>query len=156
MYRHILIPLENSATDELVLEHVRGFDPACGARLTLMHVADGHAARNYHRLHLAPSPEMVADQAYLERRQRELADAGFTVDAHLEIGAPAAKIVAFAEKSGCDLIMMATHGHGVFADVFFGSVSRSVRHRTTIPVLFVRAKPGDKLRERRSPCSPVR
>jgi nucleotide-binding universal stress UspA family protein len=69
-----------------------------------------------------------------------LADAGFTVDAHLEIGAPAAKIVAFAEKSGCDLIMMGTHGHRFLADAFFGSVSRSVRHRTSIPVLLVRAK----------------
>jgi nucleotide-binding universal stress UspA family protein len=139
MYRHILIPLENSATDEVVLHHVRSFERA--SRLALIHVADGHAARNYHHLHLAPSPEMLADQAYLERRQRELADAGFTVDAHLEIGAPAAKIVAFAEKSGCDLIMMGTHGHRFLADAFFGSVSRSVRHRTTIPVLLVRAKP---------------
>lgn len=141
MYRHILIPLENSATDELVLSHVRDFWPPSGARLTLIHVADGHAARNYERLHLAPSPEMLADQSYLERRQREMADAGFTVDAHLELGAPAVKIVAFAEQQGCDLIMMATHGHGFWADVFLGSVSRSVRHRTTIPVLFVRAKP---------------
>jgi nucleotide-binding universal stress UspA family protein len=140
MYRHILIPLENSVTDELVLNHVRGFAPAAGIRLTLIHVADGHAARNYHHLHLAPSPEMLADQAYLERRQQELAAAGFTVDAHLEIGAPAAKIVACAEKNDCDLILMATHGHGFFADVFFGSVSRAVRHRTSIPVLFLRAK----------------
>src|SRR4030095_943688 len=129
MYRHILIPLENSATDEIALEHIRNNHPTTQARLTLLHVADGHAARNYERLHLAPSPEMIADQAYLERRQHELVDAGFTVDAHLELGDPAAKIVAFAEKSDCDLLAMGTHGHGFFADLFFGSVSRTVRHR---------------------------
>jgi manganese transport protein len=83
---------------------------------------------------------MIADQAYLERRQHELADAGFNVDAHLELGDPAAKIIALAEKSGCDLIAMGTHGHGFFADLFFGSVSRTVRHGTSIPVLLVRAQ----------------
>ena len=139
MYRHILIPLENSATDEIILDHVRSHHPEPHVRFTLLHVADGHAARNYERLHLAPSPEMIADKAYLERRQQELADAGFTVDAELELGDPAEKIIALAEKSGCDLIAMGTHGHGFFADLFFGSVSRTVRHGTSIPVLLVRA-----------------
>src|SRR4051812_35126667 len=109
MYRHILIPLENSRTDEVVLSHVRQLYPFHDARVTLIHVADGHAARNYRQLNLAPSAEMIADRAYLEGRQRELVDAGFTVDALLEVGDPADRIVALAESSGCDLIAMGTH-----------------------------------------------
>src|SRR3569623_1491412 len=104
MYRHILIPLENSATDELVLAHVRQQHAPRDARVTLLHVADGHAARNYEQLHLAPSAEILADRVYLERRQREMAEAGFRVDALLELGDPARKIVALAEANACDLI----------------------------------------------------
>lgn len=140
MYRHILIPLENSTTDEAVLRHVRESEAGKPTHLTLVHVADGHAARNYEHLHLAPSQEMIEDRDYLARRQRELAAAGFTVDAYLERGDPADQIVALAQRSGCDLIAMATHGHGFFADLLFGSVSRSVRHRVSMPVLLVPEK----------------
>jgi nucleotide-binding universal stress UspA family protein len=38
-----------------------------------------------------------------------------------------------------DLIAMATHGHGFLNDLIRGSVANAVRHRTSIPVLMVRA-----------------
>ena len=44
MYRHILIPLENSRTDDCILEHVKPLARLTGAKLLLMHVADGWAA----------------------------------------------------------------------------------------------------------------
>jgi hypothetical protein len=34
---------------------------------------------------------------------------------------------------------MSTHGHRFVKDVLFGSVANEVRHRTTVPVLLVRA-----------------
>ena len=46
MYKHILIPLENSPTDETILKHIRGLARLTSARLTLIHVADGFQARN--------------------------------------------------------------------------------------------------------------
>ena len=60
MYQHILVPLDHSPTDEVVLSHIRKLARFTGAKLTLIHVAEGHAARNYEQLNLAPSPEIAS------------------------------------------------------------------------------------------------
>jgi nucleotide-binding universal stress UspA family protein len=44
-----------------------------------------------------------------------------------------------AEKEGCDLIAMSTHGHRFLSDLILGSVATEVRHRTNIPVLLIRS-----------------
>ena len=138
MYHHILLPLENSSSDEVALAHVAELARHDGARVSLIHVAHGHMARNQEALHLAPSQEMHAGHAYLKNCRSRLTAQGLEVSAHLAWGEPAEEILSYAEKVGCDLIAMATHGHGFLADVVLGSVTRTVRHRTEIPVLLLR------------------
>lgn len=139
MYRHILIPLENAPSDEAILQHIRGLARLTGARLTLLHVADGFVARNQEQLGLGESDEMRNDRAYLEQCRATLAKEGFTVDAVLACGEPADHILSVGEREGADLIAMSTHGHRIVADLLLGSVASQVRHRTDIPVLLVRA-----------------
>ncbi len=140
MYRKILIPLENSKTDEVILTHIRPLAKMTGAKLILLHVADGFAARNQEfPLMLSESEEMREDKDYLAKCQTELTSEGYDASAILECGEPADQVLATAEKEGCDLIAMATHGHRFLTDLLLGSVSRQVRHRTDIPVLLVRA-----------------
>jgi nucleotide-binding universal stress UspA family protein len=139
VYRHILIPLDNSPVDEAILRHIRPLAKLTGARLTLVHVADGFVARNQQRLKLDESEEMRDDRAYLARRVAELADDGFPVEAILECGEPAQHILALAQRQECDLIAMSTHGHGFLSDLVLGSVAEKVRHGTDIPVLLIRA-----------------
>jgi nucleotide-binding universal stress UspA family protein len=140
VYKHILVPLENSAADETILRHIRGLARLTGARLTLLHVADGFVARNQENLGLDESEEMRLDRVYLERRKTELADEGFAVEAKLACGEPANHIVDLAEREACDLIAMSTHGHRLIGDLILGSVASEVRHQTEIPVLMVRVK----------------
>ena len=139
MYKHILIPLDNSPSDEAIVRHIRGLARLTGARMTLVHVADGFMARNQENLDLDESPEMREDRAYLERRRAELAADGFQVDAILACGEPSDQILAIAQREQCDLIAMSTHGHRLIADMILGSVANEIRHRTDIPVLLVRA-----------------
>lgn len=139
MYRHILVPLDHSATDEVVIRHIRDLAKFTGARLTLIHVADGHVARNFEHLNLTPSPEMVADRAYLKKREAELSGDDLMVESHLAFGEPAKEILLYAEKIGCDLIAMSTHGHRLIGDLILGSVADAIRHRTDLPVLLIRA-----------------
>jgi nucleotide-binding universal stress UspA family protein len=138
MYRRILIPLENSAYDRAILEHVRELARLCGASLLLVHVADGWVARNINQLNLRESEEMAEDRRYLERVAAELAEAGLDAEAVLAGGDPSREIVQLAEREGCDLIAMSTHGHRFISDLLYGSVADSVRHRTQVPVLLVR------------------
>ena len=138
MYKRILVPLEHSPYDAVILAHVRQLARLCGASLVLFHVADGFVARNIKQLNLRESEEMQHDREYLERLCAELTADGFDADPLLGAGDPAEEIVAAAELEHCDLIAMATHGHKWLQDVLHGSTASAVRHATRIPVLMVR------------------
>lgn len=138
MYSHVLVALENSSYDEAILRHVRGLAALCSARVTLIHVADGFAARNMQALKLRESEEMRTDREYLDRCAADMAGAQVECDAILASGDPATEICAAAAREDCDLIAMATHGHGFLNDVVRGSVANQVRHKTLVPVLLVR------------------
>ncbi len=134
--------MDNSPADEAILTHIRKLARLTGARLTLVHVADGFMARNQKRLGLDESDEMRDDREYLARRAAELTAEGFKVGAILECGEPADQILAIADREACDLIAMSTHGHRFLSDLILGSVAEQVRHRTGIPVLLIRAPKG--------------
>jgi nucleotide-binding universal stress UspA family protein len=138
MYKRILIPVENSPTDQAILDHIKPFARMTGAQLLLVHVADGFVARNYDQHELAESEEMREDRAYLEKRQRELTDEGFACETVLALGQPASEIVRLADARNIDLIAMAAHGHRLLSDIFRGSTINEVRHKTAVPLLLVR------------------
>ena len=139
MYHHILIPLENSSADETILMHIKPLARITGARLLLVHVADGWVARNFNQLQLAESEEMKQDRAYLEKRARDLTDEGFSCEAMLALGEPSDEIVKLAREKNVDLIAMTTHGHRFLKDLLYGNTITQVRHRAKVPVLLVNA-----------------
>ncbi len=139
MYKKILIPLENSKYDDVILNHIQPLAKDAHAELILVHVADGYAARMQKQLNLADSEEIKKDRNYLQKRKSELVHAGFKVTEFLSKGEPPDEILKIAEKENCDLIAMATHGHRFLKDIIFGSVAESIRHRTNTPILMVRS-----------------
>jgi nucleotide-binding universal stress UspA family protein len=139
MYKHILIPLENSAADETILGHIKPLARMTGAKLLFVHVADGWVARNFDQLQLAESEEMKQDRAYLEKRRRELSDEGFSCEAVLALGEPSDEIIKIAHEKEVDLIAMSTHGHRFISDILYGATADKVRHAVDVPVLLLRA-----------------
>src|SRR5215831_2480916 len=128
MYQHILIPLENSSADETILAHIKPLARMTGAKLLLVHVSDGWVARNFEQLKLAESEEMKQDRAYLEKRQRELAEEGFECDAILALVEPSNEIIKLARDKNIELIAMTTHGHRFISDILDGATAEKVRH----------------------------
>ena len=139
MYKKILIPLDNSKTDDAILQHIRPLAKMTGASLVFVHVADGYAARLQDQLNLQDSEEIKNDRSYLESREKEFKKEGFAIKAHLVRGEPYKEILSIAEKENCDLIAMSTHGHRFLTDLILGSVADNLRHKTTIPILMIRA-----------------
>jgi nucleotide-binding universal stress UspA family protein len=138
VYKRILVPLEHTATDAHIIEHVKLLARHLDASLLLVHVADGWAARNMRHLELRESEEIRNDRAYLEKLAAELNSEGVEAEAILAGGDPAKEIIDLAAREKCDLIAMATHGHKLIGDVLYGSVANEVRHGTEIPVLLVK------------------
>jgi len=124
MYKHILIPLENSPADETILTHIKPLARMTDAKLLLVHVADGWVARNFN----------------LERRRGELAAEGFTCAAVLALGEPSDEIIKLAREKNVDLIAMTTHGHRLVSDILYGATADKVRHAVDVPVLLLKVK----------------
>ncbi len=139
MYKHILIAIENSEADRAVLEHVEPLARMMGAKLLLVHVADGWVARHFEDLKLRESQEIREDREYLGRICDELVQRGFETRARLAMGDPATELVKVAVDESVDLIAMSTHGHRFLNDLLRGSTADRVRHNVEIPVLMVRA-----------------
>jgi nucleotide-binding universal stress UspA family protein len=140
MYERILVAIENSPADRTILAHVSELARLTGARLLLVHVADGWAARNFNQLKLRESEEMKSDRTYLDQVRADLESRGFTVETRLAMGDPATELINVAEEQRVDLIAMSTHGHRFLADLFLGATADRVRHLVKVPVLLLRAQ----------------
>jgi len=139
MYKKILVPLDNSPSDQTIMDHVPALAKLTGASVLLVHVADGYVARLQNELNLADSEEIKNDEQYLERRKSEIEKAGLKVQTMLVQGEPADEILKIAGEEHCDLIAMATHGHRFVKDLILGSVADHIRHHTDLPVLMIRS-----------------
>lgn len=140
MYRNILVAVEHSKTDSAILEHIERLARMTGARLLLVHVADGFAARHFEDLNLRESEEIKKDRAYLNQCCETLRGTGVTCEMKLAMGDPATELIRIAEEEGVDLIAMSTHGHRFLKDVIHGTTVDRVRHVVKVPVLLLRGQ----------------
>ena len=138
MYNKILLTLDATPSDRVIIEHIKSLAKAMHSRVVLLHVADGWAARTHGAD--AVSPEIAEDTAYLRGVQAEFQSLGISAEAEMAFGEPGDEIVKWVRDKGCDLVAMSTHGHRFVGDLLFGSASRRVRHNVSVPVLLLRAK----------------
>ena len=138
MYTKILVTLDGTPTDRVIIDHVKDLATLMHSRVVLLHVADGWAARMFGPD--AVSPEVREDEAYLQRVRAEFESSGTQADIVLAYGEPAAEIVKWIREKGCDLVAMSTHGHRFLADLFLGTTASRVQHQVRVPVLLLRAR----------------
>ena len=128
---HVLFPFDFSSQGEQAVPFVASLAAAFGAKVTLYSVVPP-----VWDMSLAATGPVVGDSVtdwvreLKARLDRALPSAfpGVTVERVVESGDPALRIVAFAESSGADLIMMPTHGAGPYRSLLLGSVTAKVLH----------------------------
>ncbi|MGQ9646502.1 MAG: universal stress protein [Thermodesulfobacteriota bacterium] len=64
-------------------------------------------------------------------------------DILVRLGHPVDEILRVAEKEGCDLMVLGSHGKGFLEHAFLGSVSRMVLDRSRKPVFIIPLPPED-------------
>ena len=138
LYKTILVTLEGTPTDRAIIDHIKRLAPAMQSRVVLLHVASGVPAQ-YHRTDAA-GKEVEESKVFLGRVRDELTAAGIPTEAQLAYGEPAAEIIKWVQKNGCDLVAMSTHGHQLIADLVLGTTANRVQHSLSVPVLLLRAK----------------
>ena len=89
-------------------------------------------------LEKAVGKEEAGADSYLNKVAQGLKAKGIKVDTHVHMGKPAEEIAIHAEVSGCDLIIIATHGRSGPSRLAFGSTADKVLKTSCVPVMVVR------------------
>ena len=138
----ILIPVDGSSFTKRILAYLAAHDEWLGGahQYTLLHVTPAVPARaaavldkSVLQAHYAHESEAVFKplRAFFKK---QMIDATFTA----KVGHAADNIAALASKSGFDLVMMGSHGHGALGQLVMGSVTTKVLAHCTTPILIVR------------------
>jgi nucleotide-binding universal stress UspA family protein len=134
----ILAPTDLSEISRLGLNYALHLARGWGAEVTVYHVTDAAELANYRAASLQ---DVIAkhEEALSRYMQEHFADLLPLVEVRtkVEIGSPAANIVAEADKEGSDLIVIATHGRTGLAHMLMGSVTEHVVRNASCPVFSV-------------------
>jgi universal stress protein A len=136
--RTILHPTDFSDRSEAVLHVARCLAREHGARLVILHVAPEEVIGG--GLPVVPvDPRLYRDSLKEVQSRAEGPDLKFPVETILRHGDAAEKILYEAERLGCDLIVMGSHGRTGFVRLLMGSVAEAVLRKALCPVLTVKA-----------------
>jgi nucleotide-binding universal stress UspA family protein len=133
----ILAPVDFSARCRGAVEYAEALACHFHSELTLLHVVNPVQTYGYPEA-MAVMPEAFQDimdesKGALERFAAESAK-GVCLKPVLLEGDPGWVIPEYAKKTGCDLIVMPTHGYGPFRRFLLGSVTAKVLHDAHCPV----------------------
>lgn len=153
LVRHIVVPIDFSLPAKEALIAAGELARRYGARVTLLHVIEEREWREVYRedgVGVRAPRERVTARA--ERRLRKAAAAlppGVAYEIELRGGRPAAEIVAFAERTGAELVVMASRGLSGIERLLFGSTAEEVVRTADAPVMVVH--PATRREERPLP-----
>jgi nucleotide-binding universal stress UspA family protein len=149
MYKHILVPVDDSSLSIKAAKHAVKLARSTGARLTALHVIppfrvlagiDGIVAE----------PELYSPDEYRKSTERFARRLLGRVEALAKAGRvkcegvfvtgeqPWQSIIKAARGRRCDLIVMASHGRRGIAAVLLGSETTKVLTHSKVPVLVCR------------------
>jgi nucleotide-binding universal stress UspA family protein len=138
----LLVAVDFSDPTDLILRVARRLAVSLDASLWIVHAAEpepdfvGYDA----------GPEVVRGQVAKELRDEhrqlqeyadQLREAGVEAKAILVRGPTVESLLEMAEKQGSDLIIVGSHGRGMMAEIFMGSVSQGLIRAGRYPVTVV-------------------
>ena len=145
MFKHILVPVDGSATSFVAVSKTIELSRAFGSAVTIIYVIDPY-----------PFAGVLTDFAYGQAEYLSIATAqanasvhaakqsfvaaGIAVDSTVvESNNPWRGIVDTADSLQIDLIVMGSHGRSGLEKLVLGSVAQAVLSHTKLPVLVVRS-----------------
>ena len=130
VYKKILVAMDCSSVDDAIVEHVSALALQNNAEVYLLHVVHSHTLDQERALREAAEASLKSHRETLQARG---------IDSYVLIrsGEPDEEILKEIEGEDYDLVAMATHGHSFLGDILFGSVSRTLKHKISTPLLLI-------------------
>jgi nucleotide-binding universal stress UspA family protein len=136
--QRILVPIDGSQNSMRGLEKAISIAQPTGATITglhVIHIPARSAIRftpQQRKKEIAFTESIIDDAVERARRSR------VEFKPKTETGDPAEKIVQVAKSGNYDLVVIGSRGRGTGKEMFLGSVSNHVLHKTSAPVLVVK------------------
>jgi nucleotide-binding universal stress UspA family protein len=149
-FHKILVPTDFSECSSAACDMALTLAIKLGSSVELLHVDEPPAWQGFIIPELVvsmPNEASTSLHEFMQTRTRrgleqlveKLHSAGVSrIEQRVDAGEPGAVIVRVAEETGCDLIVMGTHGRKGFERLMMGSVAERVVRQATCPVLTVR------------------
>ena len=142
MYKHLLVPLDDSPLAVDTVRKAVAFARTLGASITFFHAQEDYASTSVGALQRVLAPAEFNDavageaRAILAKAEVVAREAGV---AHRSLAVtsnrPHEAILEAAEAQACDLVFIASHGRRGIKGLVLGSQTQKVLQHATIPVL---------------------
>ena len=136
-FQKILFPVDMSDGCTAAAPFVEAMVRKFHAHLTLLHVLEmppGYVTDWYGYMALVDTDAIRGARKKEVDRYLKNNFEGLNVERVMQEGEAAGEITTYAEEHGADLIMMPTHGYGIFRSLLLGSVTAKVLHDAACPV----------------------
>jgi nucleotide-binding universal stress UspA family protein len=150
MYKKIMVPLDGSELAESVLPHVEALIEGFNIREVILARVVEPSRHPYGGEGDIIDPKDLAKweasrkssaKDYLEQIARRFKREGTAVRSEVIVGRATESLADYAERSGIDLLIIATHGRSGVTRWVMGSVADKLLRSASVPVLMIRA-PG--------------
>ena len=145
MFKHILLPTDGSNLSQVAIQKGVQFAKSMKAKITGISVMPEQKYYLYQTDIIVQVKEETIKHHKLQAHrnlsviEKAAQDAGVPCETLCEISDhPYETIIKIAEKRGCDLIMMASHGRKGIGALLLGSETQKVLTHSKIPVLVFR------------------
>jgi nucleotide-binding universal stress UspA family protein len=146
MFKHILLPIDDSAASRKATRKAIALATEIGARVTGYHAVPKAHGRVYGEGYAFSTPSQAGEMKRrarhsrsVERAAAEARSCGVAYRTVVgEAATPAEGILAAARTCKCDAILIGTNGRRGLSRLALGSVAEQVVRNATIPVLVLR------------------
>ncbi|MFL5754364.1 MAG: Nramp family divalent metal transporter [Bacteroidia bacterium] len=133
-YRFIGVTVDFSSSDEKAINKaimLGGKD----CRYLLMHIVETPNALIFGKE--TYDLESEEDAKMLLNYKQQVVDAGYACEVKLGFGNPKKIIPELVNETGCNVLVMGTHGHKGLKDLLLGTTVEAVRHGISVPLMIV-------------------
>lgn len=147
-YKNIGVAIEHGDGDAIVISEALTLAKLHNAKLSLIHIVNTPGAM----VHGSEEKSLHSreDHTYIEELAREIEEHDLAVETTIRYGNPSEEIVKSVEEEGYDFLVLGSHGHHTFGDLFFGQTVESVRHSIKIPIMVVRTSHDNREKPQRA------
>ena len=138
--KKILVPLDGSKNSNRGLDEAISLARACHGTITGLYVKSVPGIYAIHPLGFMSLNSTKEAKKIFELAKTRAAKKGISFRHKIIEGDPGFEIVKFAQnkKNNIDIIVIGARGRGLAKEIFLGSVSNYVVHKSKLPVLVVK------------------